>query len=213
MNPSSSEGLPAFAFNLVLFSPWLTVRKAMCMAQQSDSVKVVIVPGLYNSGPDHWQSIWGREHSEFLRVEQRDWETPACEDWVAALDVSVKEAGTSVVLVGHSLGTVTIAHWAMKSSQANRVKAAMLVAPSDVEAPGFPSGPQGFAPIPLLRLPFPSLVVASSNDRYIAPSRAKSIASAWGSEFIEIGLCGHISTIDGFGQWPEGKELLHKLLL
>jgi predicted alpha/beta hydrolase family esterase len=50
---------------------------------------VLIVPGLGDSGPEHWQSYWERTRGDCLRVAQRDWETPARSDWVATLDDAI----------------------------------------------------------------------------------------------------------------------------
>jgi uncharacterized protein len=46
---------------------------------------VLLIPGLYNSGPEHWQSIWGVKHPEYHRVQQDDWETPRCSNWMQTL--------------------------------------------------------------------------------------------------------------------------------
>jgi predicted alpha/beta hydrolase family esterase len=34
--------------------------------------KVLVVPGLHGSAPEHWQSLWEKQHPEFRRVEQVD---------------------------------------------------------------------------------------------------------------------------------------------
>lgn len=47
---------------------------------------VLLVPGIGNSGPTHWQSLWQEEHSDVGRVTQRDWDNPVCDGWVEALD-------------------------------------------------------------------------------------------------------------------------------
>jgi len=57
-------------------------------------------------------------------------------------------------------------------------------------------------------LPFPSLVVASSEDPYIALERAEYFARCWGSELVNIGPAGHINAASGYGKWAEGVELL-----
>jgi hypothetical protein len=85
------------------------------------------------------------------------------------------------------------------------------VAPSDPEAANFPSGPTGFAPMPLVRFPFPTVVVASSNDPFVTVVRARTFAKAWGSKFVMIGEAGHINSASGFGDWPEGLALLNTL--
>ena len=36
----------------------------------------LIVPGLNNSGPKHWQSFWAKSLPNAVRVEQRSWDKP-----------------------------------------------------------------------------------------------------------------------------------------
>ncbi|WP_345158193.1 alpha/beta hydrolase [Pontibacter saemangeumensis] len=171
---------------------------------------ILIVPGLGNSGPQHWQTLWEQQHPAFLRVEQHDWEMPACRDWVAALDEAVmRHEPAQVVLVAHSLACVAVAFWANQHKRP--IRAAMLVAPADSEADGFPAGSTGFTPIPLAPLPFRSLVVASTTDPYITDVRARQLAQAWGSDFVSIGAAGHINADAGFGEWEEGLELLQRI--
>ena len=62
--------------------------------------------------------------------------------------------------------------------------------------------------MPLHKLPFPSVVVASTNDPYVTPERARLFANAWGSKFVEIGDAGHINGDAGYGPWPEGEQML-----
>src|SRR5678815_1618440 len=92
---------------------------------------VLVLPGLYNSGPKHWQTIWERDHPGFRRVEQEDWETPSCSDWVATLQRALTRT-PGAVLVGHSSACALVAHWARLHPHA-LVRGALLVAPSDPE--------------------------------------------------------------------------------
>ena len=62
--------------------------------------------------------------------------------------------------------------------------------------------------MPMHRLHFPSLLVASRNDAYCSVARAKAFASAWGSELAWVGEAGHINADAGFGAWPAGERLL-----
>src|SRR6266481_3263767 len=105
--------------------------------------KVLIIPGLFNSGPRHWQSLWQVKHPECERVIQGDWERPRCEDWITTLDKYVAEASMPVVLVGHSLGCANIAHWAVRFNGAR--KGALLVAPSNPEAATYTFETEGFS--------------------------------------------------------------------
>jgi uncharacterized protein len=170
---------------------------------------VLILPGLYNSGPDHWQSRWEAAHTEFRRVMQDDWERPRCADWVARLDAAVL-AAPDVVLVAHSSSCALVAHWA-GTGGAGRVRGALLVAPSDTEAASYPVGPTGFAPMPLGRLPFPSVVVASTDDPYVTLERARMFAERCGSRLVTVGAAGHINSQSGLGGWPAGFALLQEL--
>lgn len=170
---------------------------------------VLILPGLFNSGPEHWQSRWESAHPEFHRVMQDDWERPRCSDWIARLDAAVA-AAPAAVLVAHSSSCALIAHWAARPSS-RFVKGALLVAPSDPEAPSYPAGPTGFAPVPLRPLPFPSILVASTDDPFVTLERARAFAGAWGSRFVNAGNAGHINSQSGLGDWPAGLTLLEEL--
>ena len=176
----------------------------------SQENEVLLIPGLYNSGPGHWQSVWQTEFG-FARLEQKDWETPRCEDWMAALDEALGLSESNVILVAHSLACILVTQWAVRSAFTAKVRAAMLVAPSDAEREDFPAGPSGFAPIPMRRLPFRSMVIASANDRYTPFWRATDMADAWGSDLVNAGECGHITAADGYGPWPEGLVWLAEL--
>jgi predicted alpha/beta hydrolase family esterase len=174
-------------------------------------VKILVVPGLWSSGPEHWQSYWERERAGCVRVEQADWATPRRDDWVAALEAAVAAAGDPVVVAAHSLGCALVAHWAPASARAAHVRGALLVAPSDCEAPSYPSGTTGFAPMPRARLPFPSIIVSSTDDVYVAPARAREFASWWGSRVVDVGAKGHVNSASGLGAWPEGWALVEEL--
>jgi serine hydrolase len=178
------------------------------------STVYLTVPGLGNSGPQHWQTFWEKRFPDkFRRIEQAEWETPACKDWTAKIEAAVQEAGPeNVVLLAHSLGCIAVAHWAKDhGATAGGIKGVFLVAPSDCEAPSYTFDTKGFSPIPLGRLPCKSLLVASTNDEYVSFDRAKEFAHAWGSEFVDLGDSGHINGDAGFGEWNEGLELLSRV--
>jgi predicted alpha/beta hydrolase family esterase len=74
-----------------------------------------------------------------------------------------------------------------------------------------PAEVRSFSPIPLVRLPFPSIVVASTDDPFVSLDRAAAFAAAWGSRLVTIERAGHINADAGFGPWPEGRALLAEL--
>jgi uncharacterized protein len=170
----------------------------------------LIVPGLGNSGPDHWQTFFEQSGDNFIRIQQDEWDAPHCNDWVETIDKFVSGYDPQhTVLIGHSLGCVTIAHWVHKFNR--RIKGALLVAPSDIEAPKYTFPAKGFGPVPLQRIPFHTEVVASSNDQWVSLDRAKHFAHHWGSNFINIGEAGHINADSGYGEWEEGLHILKSL--
>jgi predicted alpha/beta hydrolase family esterase len=171
---------------------------------------VLIVPGWGDSGPEHWQTLWERANPGFRRVVQRDWEHPIKTEWVETLGREIRAAGEPVVVIAHSLGCIAVVHCA--GAGALPVRAALLVAPPDVEDPDFPPVIEGFAPVPRARLPFPSVVVASRNDPFAAFEHSRGLAEAWGSRFVDAGRSGHVNPDAGFGPWPLGETVLAELV-
>lgn len=135
-------------------------------------MKFINVPGLRNSGPQHWQSEWEKTNpTKFIRVQQENWEAPNKELWVKALLELIETIHEPVVLTGHSVGCATIVHAA--AQQGEKILGALLVAPSDVESENYPTYITGFSPLPLRKLPFLSTVVASTNDHVVTLERAR----------------------------------------
>mgnify|MGYP000583696976 CR=1 FL=1 len=173
------------------------------------SSAVLILPGIGNSGPQHWQSLWEYSSPGFERVQQRDWDNPVCEEWATALESAVKRSGPHVVLVAHSLACLVVAHWAAKPHAP--IDAALLVAVPNPNAPNFPGEATGFSDTPIQPFSFKSTVVVSTDDPYGSPEHSGHLARAWGSHVVNIGNRGHINASSGLGSWPEGYELLRQL--
>ncbi len=186
-------------------TPVLTIVAAM-----ETSPPILILPGIHDSGPEHWQSLWLRQHPSMRRVVQRDWNHPVCSEWAAVLDDAVREAGPQTVLVAHSLACLQLAHWAANTR--HRIRAAMLVAVPDPEGPAFPKEAIGFSGVPLQRFAFRSLVIGSSDDPYGGLPQAQRCAAAWGSELIELEGLGHINAASGLGEWGWGLAQLQRLI-
>ncbi|SDG87295.1 hypothetical protein SAMN05421827_11269 [Pedobacter terrae] len=169
-----------------------------------------IIPGLGNSGPDHWQTHFEKSGDHFIRINQLEWDKPASKDWIEMIEQNLFGYDLAdVILIGHSLGCTAIANWAKEYQK--KIKGALLVAPSDLEAPHYTFETIGFDQVPLDKINFKSIVVASSNDEWVTLERARFFAENWGSEFINIGNAGHINAASGFGEWPNGLEILKKL--
>ena len=174
------------------------------------TTRFFMVPGLGGSGPDHWQTQFERQNPDFVRIAQREWNAPDRAEWVNTVEQALAGADLpNVVLIAHSLGCVTVAHWA--TAYGHCIKGALLVAPVDVDAPRFAAFPTtGFGPMPLQRLPFPSKVVTSTTDEWVSLARARQFAEAWGSELVNMGPAGHLNAASGHGDWPQGLALLRE---
>ena len=177
-----------------------------------EKYKFLTVPGLGSSGSAHWQTLWEKQNAEkFQRVEQINWDLPVCQEWIEKLEEEVRKLTKPTYLIAHSLGCLTVIHWAKKYTS-EMVKGAFLVAPPDVENSKRLSFIEGFSPIPTFKLPFKSIVIASTTDQYASIERVKELAHAWGSEFINIGKKGHINATSNLGHWEEGQDLLNNFI-
>lgn len=164
---------------------------------------VIIVPGLHDSSPEHWQSRWQRRHAEFSRVRQDDWHNPQLAAWAERLgQVRVRDPRPALI-VAHSFGCLTAVHSIARDG--GNVAGALLVAPADPDKFGVADL------LPALSLPCPSILVSSSNDPWMSAARAAQWARRWGSELLEAGPLGHINAESGLGDWPAGVALLHTL--
>ena len=167
---------------------------------------LVIVPGWRDSGPGHWQSLWAERVEGALRVQQDNWITPSRNSWVASIASTILSAPGPVVVAARSLGAVAVSH--LPEEAAARIQGALLVAPADPERRAVLSD---FAPVPYARLPYRSVLVASTNDPFCPVRLAGAYARAWGSEFVRLPDAGHINIESGHGEWPLGIALLQSL--
>ena len=167
------------------------------MSPQAPSrVRLLIVPGLDNSGPTHWQSWLQARHPGAVRVEQRDWRRPAIDEWAERLGETLDASGPGPWLVAaHSFGCLALARYLQTAGTAD-LRAALLVAPADPERFGLqdslPGGP----------LPLRSTWVASSNDPWMSFERSRDWAQRFGCRWLNLGAVGHINVEAGFGPLP-----------
>ena len=143
-------------------------------------------------------------------MEQRDWESPDCGQWIDRLDEVVEDCAGPVIIVAHSLGCLAFAHWASFARERVRrkVEGAFLVAPADVEGENSPEEIRGFSPAPKCRMPVPTMVIASENDPCMSFRQARRLALFWKSVLVNAGAAGHINVASGHGPWPTGMTLL-----
>jgi predicted alpha/beta hydrolase family esterase len=186
---------------------------------------ILTVPGLDNSGPDHWQTLWEQTLPDCHRVDLGLWNDPHRNTWVNKLALAIQRAhegsGRPVLLVAHSLGCLAVAWWAEYERLANASRAhapempvigALLVAPPEVEEGVKDRRLTRFAPVPDADLPFPAIVVASRDDPYAPFGASRRLAQRWGARFADAGAAGHINAQSGLGEWAFGRLLLNRLL-
>lgn len=173
---------------------------------------ILIHPGLFGGSDDHWYARWADRLATARRVEQDDWSEPDRESWISCLTAAVDRAERPVILIGHSLGVLTIVH-AAPELPADKVRGAFLVAPPHLETHigAFPQT-RSFLPVPREPLPFPSFLIASRTDPYSDFQMADDLGAAWGSAVYDAGDCGHINDDSGHGPWPEGLLMFARLL-
>ncbi|MDR6761764.1 putative alpha/beta hydrolase family esterase [Flavobacterium sp. 2755] len=174
--------------------------------------QLLILPGLGNSGEKHWQTFWHEKFKNSIRLVQDNWDEPVREDWIARLNEAVSKLESPTILVAHSLAVSLVLHWAENNSNKNII-GALLVAPADVDSPEHtPDIIRNFAPMPLYKLSFPSIVVASENDPYALFERKQYFAEKWGSDFVNVGEQGHINSDSDLRYWEEGQLILQQLI-
>jgi predicted alpha/beta hydrolase family esterase len=165
--------------------------------------RVLVVPGLQNSGPEHWQSRWQRLYARFGRVVQDDWDTPDLPAWSARVTASRQQDRRPALLVAHSFGCLASVH--SIAADPAQVAGLLLVAPAD-------PGKFGVAgQLPWLALPCPSTMIASTDDPWMSLDNAALWARRWGSQFVNAGALGHINAGSGLGAWLFGQQQLQLL--
>jgi predicted alpha/beta hydrolase family esterase len=171
-------------------------------SQRISDFRVLVVPGLDGSGPEHWQSRWQRLYPAFERVEQERWDVADLPVWSTRLQEVLAQHAQPVIIVAHSFGCLTTVH--RSGIDAGNIVGALLVAPAD---------PDKFkvADAVRVRLPFPSVVIGSSNDPWMTAARAEYWAGVWGSDFVNAGVVGHINSASGIEDWTYGQGVLKEL--
>ncbi|WIE76958.1 alpha/beta fold hydrolase [Curtobacterium sp. MCSS17_007] len=165
----------------------------------------VVVPGIWGSDPEHWQSRWqGERGASAVRIAPASWSEPDPRDWDRAISVAVAACDRPPVLVAHSLGVLAAAHWLADHGDVE-VVGAFLVAPPDPTAPVFPEAARGFL-APSRPVVAPTALVVSDDDPYCSAERAGQFAEVLGAGVLRVGARQHVNVASG--AWPEGRRLL-----
>ena len=183
------------------------------------SYTLLIVPGLRDHVPEHWQTHLQAEWPGARSVPPLEHDKLSLAARVQALHEAITAIDGPIVLVAHSAGALMVVHWAAQhADSAARIHGALLVTPSDVENPlpaGYPTHDQlaagGWLPTPRQRLPFPTIVAASRNDPLARYERTAGFAADWGARLVDLGEVGHLNPASGHGPWPRALDFIAEL--
>jgi predicted alpha/beta hydrolase family esterase len=164
---------------------------------------VLVAPGLDDSGPMHWQTLWLRRHPEMTRIVQKDFARPDLARWAGAVAREVEAARVPPLVVAHSFGCLATVRAVLAYDVT--LAGALLVAPADPDRFGIAHDLLAGS------LPFPSTLVASTNDPWLKLVKAGALAAEWGCRMVSAGRAGHINSDSGHGPWPAGLGLLRDL--
>lgn len=162
--------------------------------------RLLIIPGLHDSGPTHWQTWLQGQYRDALRVTQRDPSQPDLERWAQRIQRTLDAAGPGEWLaVAHSFGCLALARH-LEDEPDSPIREALLVAPAEPDKFGIAES------LPHDRLPRRSRLIASSTDPWMSAASAARWAHRWGASFSNLGPVGHINAEAGFGPLPLAKS-------
>lgn len=167
------------------------------------AVRVLIVPGMRDSGEAHWQTWLQHHYRSAVRVRQHDWNVPDVERWADRVEAALAgEPRGPWVAVAHSFGCLALVH--AMSRGVPGIAAAVLVAPADPIRFGAADD------LACQPLPVASTLVASRTDPWMPFETAVAWSRIWGSQVVDLGNAGHVNVASGHGPWPLGKQLVER---
>lgn len=164
--------------------------------------RVLIVPGLHNSGPGHWQSEWEKRLPCSHRIALADWSTPNLNAWIHAIETAIADFAPTHI-VAHSFGTLASA--VVASHHDDSLRGLFFVAPAD---------PDKFNVrhrLPSTRLPVAGTLLGSLSDPWLSWNGAQALGRQWGLHTECAGDVGHINVQSGHGEWEQGWRNLFDL--
>ena len=175
--------------------------------------KILTIPGLDNSGPGHWQSLWEQKFPDCERIDLGNWNAPTKGEWVRRIADTIATEDAPVLVAAHSLGCHAFAHWFAGASAfaRTRIVGALLVAPPDLILLRRSNRITGFDDTPAFSARTPMIVVASDNDPYAKSAHVWRLSRKWDARFVNAGPFGHINADSAIGDWPYGQYLLASL--
>jgi len=160
----------------------------------------LVVPGLDGGGAGHWLSWIEDVVPDTRRVTQRELNSLDLPEWSAAVCAELGRCREPATVVAHGFGCLAALRASIDCP--GRIGAALLVAPFDADALRLAWM------LPEEPLPFPAVIVASSNDPYLRSSKAAFWANYWSCDLVDLGRAGCVDRASGFGPWPQALRLI-----
>lgn len=114
----------------------MEVLAALSLQQTTEiPTTTLILAGIHDSDPHHWQSFWLREDPRLVKLAHASWSHPDRHEWVRELEAGMDTTDGAVLLVAYSLACLTEAHWADQAK--GHVRGALLVSVPDPNGPNF----------------------------------------------------------------------------
>lgn len=178
------------------------------------AVRVLILPGLHDSGPTHWQTWLQGHFRDAQRVEQDDFGRADIARWSARVEETLRAQPPGPwVAVAHSFGCLALAahlrrHWAVPREGDDRhgIVGALMVAPARPER--FPGSRAHVEHA----LGVPAVLLGSRNDPWMPADEARAWSQRWQTGFVDLGEAGHVNVDAGYGPLPPALHLTRVLI-
>lgn len=185
--------------------------------RQDSEIDILVVPGIHDSGPGHWQSWLEREHTGCRRITGIDWASPVLADWAGRLRDDISRSQHPLIIVAHGFGC--LASVTAVADRPDPVAGLVLVAPVSPRCFDFLGKFHNLlihsafrsidAALPKQPLPCTGRIIASRNDPWLPFDEATTLAANWGFELHDAGTKGHLNEESGLGPWPFLLDLLN----
>lgn len=185
--------------------------------ENDNKIRVFLVHGWDGSPSGNWfpwlQKNLNSSHFSVVTVAMPNPGEPKCQQWVETLAKAVGSTDDKTILIGHSLGCITILRY-LEKPEINRILAAILVAGFSEpigyeEIDHFFKPPLDYAQVRRKSEAF--IAIQSDDDPYVPFARGITMNEKLDATIIPMHNAGHISLVDGFAELPELLEIVNDI--
>jgi predicted alpha/beta hydrolase family esterase len=178
---------------------------------------LLLIPGLRDEAPGHWQAILasqcpgavslpalGRRNidlaARLVQIEEAVQAIKGLWWWLRTAAAPLPQH------IGPSAPTPPSTEPCWRRRRCSRPAGARVSGSGRFPAPRLGA-------IPRSPLPFRCIVAASRNDPLGAYEGVSELARDWGASLFDLGESGHLNPASGFGPWPTALDLVRELAL